>query len=211
MGEYKKRFNDDMYTGSVYHAYSMLSEAFVKAKSTDPVKVAAVMEGMKFNSFNDFNDYFNKVRMKANFKESHLSAKDVAFFAPQLADMNLSLDIDGQIEGLVTSLNAKALAIKAGKATYIKGDFIVKGLPNLKDTYMDLKIDMLGTNKKDLDELFRSTTGKSVKVIPVIVSKFGNINFNGRFTGFQNDFIAYGEFKTKLGRIVSDVNMKIST
>gem|GEM_PF-79811 len=166
---------------------------------------------MKFNSFNDFNDYFNKVRMKANFKESHLSAKDVAFFAPQLADMNLSLDIDGQIEGLVTSLNAKALAIKAGKATYIKGDFIVKGLPNLKDTYMDLKIDMLGTNKKDLDELFRSTTGKSVKVIPVIVSKFGNINFNGRFTGFQNDFIAYGEFKTKLGRIVSDVNMKIST
>ncbi|RZK03413.1 MAG: translocation/assembly module TamB, partial [Flavobacterium sp.] len=38
---------------------------------------------------------------------------------------------------------------------------------------------------------------------------FGNINFNGSFTGFQNDFIAYGEFKTKLGRIVSDVNMKI--
>ena len=41
-----------MYTGSIYHAYTMLSEAFVKAKSTDPVKVAAVMEGMKFNSFN---------------------------------------------------------------------------------------------------------------------------------------------------------------
>ncbi len=50
--DYKKKFNDDMYTGSVYHAYTMLSEAFVKAKSTDPVKVAAVMEGMKFNSFN---------------------------------------------------------------------------------------------------------------------------------------------------------------
>jgi branched-chain amino acid transport system substrate-binding protein len=30
----------------------MLSEAFARAKSTDPVKVAAVMEGMKFKSFN---------------------------------------------------------------------------------------------------------------------------------------------------------------
>ena len=40
-----------MYTGSVYHAYTMLGSVW-KAKSTDPVKVAAVMEGMKFNSFN---------------------------------------------------------------------------------------------------------------------------------------------------------------
>ena len=52
MGDYKKKFNDDMYTGAVYHAFSMLDSAFVKAKSTDPVKVAAAMEGMKFNSFN---------------------------------------------------------------------------------------------------------------------------------------------------------------
>jgi branched-chain amino acid transport system substrate-binding protein len=50
--DYKKKFNDDFYTGAVYHAYTMLSQAFVKAKSTDPVKVAAVLEGMKFKSFN---------------------------------------------------------------------------------------------------------------------------------------------------------------
>lgn len=50
--EYKKKFNDDMYTGAVYHAFAMLDAGFVKAKSTDPVKVAQVLEGMKFNSFN---------------------------------------------------------------------------------------------------------------------------------------------------------------
>lgn len=165
---------------------------------------------MKFKSFADFSDYFNKVRMKANFKDSHLASRDLAFFAPQLGQMKLNLDIDGQINGLVNNLNAKQLSVKAGKATYIKGDFMVKGLPNIRDTYMDLKIEMLGTNKKDLDELLRNTTGKSVKAIPAIVSKFGNVNFNGRFTGFQNDFIAFGEFKTKLGRVISDVNMKIS-
>jgi hypothetical protein len=164
---------------------------------------------MTFKKFGDFKDYFNKVRMKANFKDSHLAAKDIAYFTSELEGMNLSLDINGQVSGLVNNLRAKQLSIKAGKATYIKGDFNVKGLPNLKETFMDLKIDMAGSNKKDLDELLTSTTGKKAKGIPAIVSKFGNFNFNGTFTGFQNDFIAYGEFKTKLGRVVSDVNMKI--
>ncbi|TDQ08860.1 translocation/assembly module TamB domain-containing protein [Pedobacter metabolipauper] len=164
---------------------------------------------MRFNSFKDFSDYTNKVRMNAEFKNSFLSSKDVAYFSPQLGNMNLNLGIDGKISGLVNNLKAKKLSIQAGKATYIKGDFIVKGLPNLNETFMDLKIEMAGTNKTDLDELLANVTGKQKKLIPVVVSKFGNINFNGSFTGFQNDFIAYGEFKTALGRLVSDVNMKI--
>lgn len=164
---------------------------------------------MKFSRFKDFNDYVNKVRMKANFKDSHIASSDIAYFTPELKKMKLDIDIDGQITGYVNNLKAKKLAIKAGKATYIKGDFIMTGLPDWEQTFMDMKIEMAGTNKKDLDEILTDITGKPMKSIPVIVSKFGNVNFNGSFTGFQNDFIAYGEFKTKLGRIKSDVNMKI--
>lgn len=51
-GEYKAKFNDDFFTGSVIHIYKILGEAMAKAKSTDPVKVAAAMEGMKFKSYN---------------------------------------------------------------------------------------------------------------------------------------------------------------
>ena len=50
--EFKARFKDDFYTGSVIHIYSLLGEAFAKAKSTDPVKVAAALEGLKVKSFN---------------------------------------------------------------------------------------------------------------------------------------------------------------
>ncbi|MGM9426227.1 branched-chain amino acid ABC transporter substrate-binding protein [Hydrogenophaga sp. MI9] len=49
--EFKTKFNDDFYTGSVIHIYNALGSAMAKAKSTDPVKVAAALEGMKFNSF----------------------------------------------------------------------------------------------------------------------------------------------------------------
>ena len=50
--EYKKKFGDDFYTGSVIHIYKALGEAMAKAKSTDPVKVAAALEGLKYKSYN---------------------------------------------------------------------------------------------------------------------------------------------------------------
>jgi branched-chain amino acid transport system substrate-binding protein len=50
--EFKKKFNDDFYTGSVIHIYKSLGDAMAKAKSTDPVKVAAALEGLEFKSFN---------------------------------------------------------------------------------------------------------------------------------------------------------------
>ncbi|KIA88292.1 hypothetical protein OC25_26265 [Pedobacter kyungheensis] len=164
---------------------------------------------MRFKTYRDFNHYVDNVRMKANFKDSHITSRDVAFFAPELSTMKLDLDVDGQITGLVNNLRAKKLSIKTGKATYIKGDFILKGLPKWRETFMDLNIEMAGTNKADLDEVLAGITNSKKQIVPTVVNKFGNINFNGSFTGFQNDFIAYGEFKTKLGRLVSDVNMKI--
>ncbi|MFN4361202.1 MAG: branched-chain amino acid ABC transporter substrate-binding protein [Hylemonella sp.] len=50
--EYKAKFKDDFYTGSVIHIYKALGEAMAQAKSTDPVKVAAALEGLKFKSYN---------------------------------------------------------------------------------------------------------------------------------------------------------------
>ena len=73
---------------------------------------------------------------------------------------------------------------------------------------MDLDFDQIATNKKDADEIVYRLTGLKGQ-IPAEVQKFGNVNFKGQFIGFPRDFIAYGEFKTALGRIISDVNMKI--
>ncbi|MBC7435262.1 MAG: ABC transporter substrate-binding protein, partial [Bdellovibrionales bacterium] len=50
--EFKQKYNDDFYTGSTIRIYEMLGAAMAKAKSTDPVKVAAAMEGLKVKSFN---------------------------------------------------------------------------------------------------------------------------------------------------------------
>ncbi|PAT33885.1 branched-chain amino acid ABC transporter substrate-binding protein [Vandammella animalimorsus] len=45
---FKDKFKEDMYTTSVYNGLAMLSHAMHKAGSTDPLKVAAAMEGLEF-------------------------------------------------------------------------------------------------------------------------------------------------------------------
>ncbi|MBU1444284.1 MAG: ABC transporter substrate-binding protein, partial [Gammaproteobacteria bacterium] len=52
MRDYQQKFGDDFYTFSIYNGLVLMSNAMAKAKSTDPVKVAAAMEGLKFKGFN---------------------------------------------------------------------------------------------------------------------------------------------------------------
>jgi hypothetical protein len=85
---------------------------------------------MKFKSFDDFDDFENTVTMDADFKTSHLSSKDVAYFTSSLDKTTFELGLDGRVRGMVNNLKAKNLTITAAQATFIKGDFNLTGLPD---------------------------------------------------------------------------------
>jgi len=52
MAGFRAKYNDDLYTGSMISIFDLLTLAMSQAKSTDPVKVAAAMHGLKFKGFN---------------------------------------------------------------------------------------------------------------------------------------------------------------
>jgi branched-chain amino acid transport system substrate-binding protein len=49
--DFKKKFNDDYYTFATLNGATLLTHAMAKAKSTNPVKVAAAMEDLSVPSF----------------------------------------------------------------------------------------------------------------------------------------------------------------
>ena len=51
MNEFRQRFNDDFYTGSIIHILNALGVAMQNARSTNAVRVAHAMSGLRFNSF----------------------------------------------------------------------------------------------------------------------------------------------------------------
>ncbi len=165
---------------------------------------------MKFKSFDDFDDIEDKVYMDGDFKSSQISSSDISYFTDGLEHVKFDLGVNGRIKGFVNNLSAKDLLVTGGKATYIKGDFKLRGLPDWDNTFLDLNFEEIATNKADLDYLYSNFTDTQNRHVPAIISKFGNINFTGRFSGLQNDFVAYGTFKTALGRFDPDINLKIN-
>ncbi|MDB5023291.1 MAG: translocation/assembly module TamB [Mucilaginibacter sp.] len=166
---------------------------------------------MKFKSFADLNDHIDdRVYMDGDFKTSQIASSDIAYFADGLQGVKFDLGLDGHIKGYVNNLRAKNLLVTGGQATYVKGDFRLRGLPYWNNTFLELNFEQIATNKKDLDYLYSNFSGKPNAKVPGVIAKFGDVNFTGRFTGLQNDFVAYGTFKTKLGRFDSDLNLKIN-
>ncbi len=163
---------------------------------------------MKFKSFDDFDAIESRVYMDGDFKSSQVSSQDIAYFTEGLEKIKFDLGLSGQVKGYVNNLKARNMLITGGKASYIKGDFNLRGLPDWNNTFLDLNFEQVATNKADMDYLYSNFSGTPNRHVPDLLAKFGNINFKGHFTGLQNDFVAQGTFKTKLGRFDPDINLK---
>jgi hypothetical protein len=160
---------------------------------------------MRYNTFYDMGDFISKVRMEGNFDNAVISSDDIAYFAPQLSDWKKKLQIKGNVKGTVDNLNGKNVIIQAGKDTYLKGNISMAGLPDINKTYIDFEA-----------ENFRTTYNDAVTLVPQLrdvkqpkIELLEYLRFRGNFTGFINDFVTYGSLETKLGTIVTDLNMKL--
>lgn len=162
---------------------------------------------MRFKSFDDFDDFEDKVYMDADFRSARVSSRDIAYFTTSLGKTHFDLSINGRVNGLVNNLTAHHALISGGQATYLKGDFHLKGLPYWEKTYLDLDFEQLATNKKDLDNIIGGFAGDSQFKLPEFLDKFGFINFTGHLRGYQDNFVTKGSFKTKLGRFDPDIRL----
>ncbi len=160
---------------------------------------------MQYNSFNkDMSSFVNNVNLEANFKDAVLNTDDLAFFAPAMAGMKRSFLIDGEAKGTVSNFTARNLKLRTGNS-YFDGNVAIRGLPDINTSFIDVKANQLQTNYQELVTIIPSL--RTVK--KPALSKLGNINYAGNFTGFTNDFVAFGNIKTNLGNITADLNMKL--
>ena len=163
----------------------------------------------KYSKFKDFRQFISKVYLKSDLRNTKVNSSDIAYFSPNLAKSSVIFQLNGKVSGYVNNLKAKDLTIQSGQASYVKGNFSIKGLPSIKETLLDLDFEQISTNKKDIDFILARARGSKKSIIPEFANQLGTINFKGRLTGFINNFKTIGEFKTKAGRLLTDINLKI--
>ena len=160
---------------------------------------------MRYENFNaDMNKFINNVKLEGKFINSKLHSDDIALFAPTLKTWNRLFELSGNARGTIDNLVTKNMLIKSGN-TIVDGDITLSGLPDITTTFIDFKSRDLRTTHTDLLTLIPSLK----KVTQPQLSKLGTITFKGNYTGFINDFVAYGSIGTNLGTINVDINMKL--
>lgn len=157
---------------------------------------------LTYYNFPAFLNFNQDVNIRTTIKQSTIDLRDIACFATELQSFNEPLNVSGIIRGSVSEFKGKHMHITFGTLSTLKGDINIFGLPDLENTFIDFVATELRSNHADLNKL-----NKRIQ-LPEVIKNLGTISFNGNYTGFINDFVAYGALHTDLGTMVSDLNMK---
>lgn len=167
---------------------------------------------LKYRDLGAFGDFNNEVYITAKMDESVIGFKDLLTFSRPLNN-NLFfnknekeyLKISGELKGKVNSLKGYDLAVDLGKGLKFFGDFRSRDLAVKDEEYLDLEVKRLRTTMNTLIELVPTFSP------PENFKKLGNLNFNGNFLGFLNDFVAFGDLRSDLGRATMDMNLNVKS
>ncbi|WP_162902773.1 translocation/assembly module TamB domain-containing protein [Taibaiella koreensis] len=159
---------------------------------------------MRYKRFPDFEDYLTNVVMVADLEQSEVGIQDIAYFAPAMSRYsNLSVAVSGKGNGTVEKLRVKDLVLNDG-FTRLKGDLYMNGLPDIESTFIDFQRGEVHTNGAAAFVYVPELRGQQA----IDLSALSTLNFTGSFTGFINDFVAYGTLSSNLGNAKADINLK---
>lgn len=162
-----------------------------------------------YERYRDYYDFIDKVKMKAQFNHSKLELCDIAYFAPELKGIHKKLTITGKVNGKVNDIRGKDMLISFGDVSSFAGDISLTGLPNVDETVIRLTVKNAITTYSDLKEIPIPPFENNEKLqISPEITKLGKMYFKGTFTGLYNDFYAYGNFSSDLGRLSSDLSLR---
>ncbi|HEY8937994.1 MAG TPA: translocation/assembly module TamB domain-containing protein, partial [Cyclobacteriaceae bacterium] len=154
-----------------------------------------------YKDMGDMGDFFNKVNIKAKLKDCLVEPKDLAVFAPGVEPLRQVVTLNGEINGRVNKFKYSNMDFKIGN-TSLYGSLEMDGLPDLDETFINLNLKNSTLAFPDIAFLLNDITNDQLKPL-------GKVGLHGQFIGYPNDFVANGDITSKLGRIKSDINLKI--
>ncbi len=166
---------------------------------------------LKFTDYDAFKagSFVQQVRMLADLDPSVIDFYDIGFFAPAFQETHQEVTVSGIARGTVSNLKTKKLEIRFGEGSVVRGEINMEGLPDFRSTFILADIRELSTQAEDL-RAFHLPGGKTLR-IPEQVYKLGRISYTGKYTGFIDDFVAFGKFSTRLGTLSTDLLFRPDT
>ncbi len=156
----------------------------------------------QFDSIQQMKEFNELVTIIADVKSSRIYSRDLGYFATVFKRYYQYYRLSGFFSGSVNRFKLDDFNLALGSISRIRGSASMSGLPDVNNTFIDMKIENSIINPQDLGPYFGEEFVQNL-------AKFGRLSFSGRFTGFPVDFVADAEFYTQIGYFDSDINLKL--
>ncbi len=186
-----------------------LSELTLRTENSD-------LEGslvLKHGDWSNYAHFVDSVRWDAHFTHSTLNFIDIGFFTPGLYGVNLPISLSGSVMGTIADLKGRNLKLGTVGQTVLNGDIDLTGLPDFENTFIDWRIGLLSSDYEAINEIsYRLMSERPAdQTMPKELKRAGPLRFQGSFTGFPRDFVAFGDLQTAAGDLSLDLNFERDT
>ena len=148
-----------------------------------------------------------RLAMELQMNEARLNLADLALFVPSFRGMNQELEISGLLTGNFQNFKARDLVIRTGDNTMIGCDLSIDLFGDMHEPFIFLDINQLSSNFRDLSSIRLPNSAKFRYLsFPADLLESGTFTYQGNFTGFLTDFVAYGTLISPMGLIKTDIS-----
>ncbi|GAB5538977.1 MAG: translocation/assembly module TamB domain-containing protein [Salibacteraceae bacterium] len=164
---------------------------------------------MGSQSWSSYSNFLQEIELEADLVESFIVFNDIAYFTPQVKNLLTPLSFSGHVSGTIDDLSARIDSIGFLNSGGLNGKVNIKGLPEVSDVFIDADINRFYSSLEDAVRINIPTADTLINLdLPDHIMNLQFVDFNGRFTGFINDFVTYGDVNTSMGTVTADINIK---
>jgi hypothetical protein len=164
----------------------------------------------KYDGYRSFQTFVDDVKMYSTLDRCLFTFSDISAFTPAIlknefihANQDKTIYVSGTYKGKINDFRAKNMDVRVGKSTLIRGNISMNDVTIPGAAFMDLSLKELQTDYSDLTSILPFVN------LPPMLNRLGQMRFKGTYTGFFQDFVAFGELNTNLGTIRSDLKLNL--
>lgn len=164
-----------------------------------------------YDGWDKLSTFIKDVNLDAQFQNSLIKTQTLSYIVPSFRDYEIGLVLNGSIKGPICDLRGKNIKASTGSQTLLRTNFHLTGLPDIEQTMIVLDVKELSTSYEDIGQFRQTSTNQPLISLPSNISLLKKITYRGNFTGFINNFVAYGNITSALGAIALDLSIKPDT
>lgn len=166
---------------------------------------------MTFDGMDKMSSFIQDVKLDILFENSFVKSQTLAYITPSIQNYDFSAVLNGKIKGPLSDIRGKDLIITTGTQTRVATNFHITGLPNIDQMMMIIDVKELSTSSKDIEGFKQIGTNQPIISLPAELNELKKITYKGNFTGFINNFVAYGTVSSAIGKLSLDLSIKPDT